>query len=83
MGSPVEWKAQWKGKPSGRESPVEGEVQTGMCQYSTSTFEDFCGCTALEMPESRELIEQIDGGKATITSRLRLEISEVLRSSRH
>ena len=27
------------------------EAQTGMFQWSTSTFENSCGCTALDMPE--------------------------------
>ena len=31
------------------------EAQTGMFQWSTSTFENFCGCTALDMPEWREM----------------------------
>ena len=30
---------------------VEREAQTGMCQWLTSTFENSCGCTALDMPE--------------------------------
>ena len=39
---------------------VEWEVQTGMCGWSTSTFENSCGCTALDMPEWRQTTEQID-----------------------
>ena len=34
--------------------------KTGMWQCSTSTFEDSCGCTALDMLESREMTEQTD-----------------------
>ena len=30
---------------------VEWEAQTGMCQWSTSTFDSSRGCTALDMPE--------------------------------
>ena len=30
---------------------VEWEAQTGMCQWSTATFENSCGCPALDMPE--------------------------------
>ena len=33
---------------------------TQMCQWSTSTFKNSCGCTALDMPEWREATEQID-----------------------
>ena len=40
--------------------PVESETQTGMCQQLTSTFEESCGCTVLDMPEQREMTEQID-----------------------
>ena len=29
---------------------VEWEAQTGMCRWSTSTFENSCGCTALDAP---------------------------------
>ena len=39
---------------------VEWEAQTGMCQWSTSTFENSCGCTALDILEWREMTEQID-----------------------
>ena len=40
---------------------VEWEAQTSIWQHSTSTFEDFFGCTALEMPVlSRKMTEQID-----------------------
>ena len=30
---------------------VEWEAQTGLCQWSTSTFDSSRGCTALDMPE--------------------------------
>ena len=36
------------------------EAQTGMCQWSTSTFQNSCGCTALDMLEWREMTEQTD-----------------------
>ena len=39
---------------------MEWEVQTGMCRWSTSTFVKSCGCTALDIPEWREMTEQID-----------------------
>ena len=31
-----------------------------MCRWSTSTFENLCGCTALDMQEWRKTTEQID-----------------------
>ena len=34
--------------------------QTGMCQWSTSTFKNSCGCTALDMLEWMEMTEQTD-----------------------
>ena len=37
-----------------------GETQTRVCQWSTSTFENSCGCTALDIPEWREMTERID-----------------------
>ena len=36
------------------------EAQTGLCRWSASTFENSCGCTKMDMPEWREMIEQID-----------------------
>ena len=43
-----------------------------------------CGCTVLDMPESKEMTQQIDWqGIATITGGLRLGRSEVLRIWRH
>ena len=39
---------------------MEWVAQTGMYRWSTSTFENFCGCTALDMPECREITERID-----------------------
>ena len=39
---------------------VEWEAQTGICRWSTSTFENSYGCTALAIPEWREMTEQID-----------------------
>ena len=41
-------------------SIVEWETQAGMCQWSTSTFEEYCGCTVVDMPELKEMTEQID-----------------------
>ena len=32
----------------------------GMCRWSTSTFENSCWCSALDMQECREMTEQID-----------------------
>ena len=63
---------------------VEWEAQTGMCRWSTFTFENSCGCTALDMPEWRETTEQILrlAGKATLTNGLPLLGREVLRSLR-
>ena len=34
------------------------KVQTGMCQRSTLTFENSCGCTLLDMPEWREITQR-------------------------
>ena len=39
---------------------VELRAQIEMCWWSTSTFVNSCGCTALDMPEKRETTEQID-----------------------
>ena len=39
---------------------MKWEAQTGMYQWSTSTFEYLCGCTALDMMECREMTMQID-----------------------
>ena len=41
---------------------VEWKAQTGMCRWSTSTFENSSGCSALslDMPEWRDMTEQID-----------------------
>ena len=39
---------------------VEWESQTKMCRRSTFPFQSSCGCTALDMLEWREMIEQID-----------------------
>ena len=50
-----------------------------MCRWSTSTFENSCGCTALNMPERREMTEQIDW-QAEQPSQV---VSEMLRSLRH
>ena len=44
--------------------------------------ESSCGCTALDMPERREMTEQRLAGKATLTTGLLLGRSEVLRSLR-
>ena len=51
--SQIQWACYKKWK-------VEWEAQTGMCQWSTSTFENSTGCTALDMPEWREMNERID-----------------------
>ena len=39
---------------------VEWKAQTVMCPRSTCTFEKSCGCTVLDMPESKEMTEQVD-----------------------
>ena len=39
---------------------VEWEARTGMWQWSTSTFENSCGCTAPDMSEWRKMTEQSD-----------------------
>ena len=38
---------------------VEWEALTGMCWWSTSTFKNSSGCTALDKLECREMTEQI------------------------
>ena len=63
---------------------VEWEAQSVMCQLSTSTLQNSYGCTALDMPEWREMAKQIDWPeKAAIKSGLRPGRSEVLRSLGH
>ena len=63
---------------------VEWEAQTGMCQWSTSTVENSCGCTVLDMPEKREMTKQIDWrAKATLTSGLLLGRSWGAQSQGH
>ena len=63
---------------------MEWEAQSGMCQWSTSTFENSRGCTALDMPEwkGHDRTDRL-AGKATLTSGLHLGRFEVRRSSRH
>ena len=39
---------------------MEWEAQIGICRWSTSRLENTCGRTALDMPEWREMTEQID-----------------------
>ena len=39
---------------------VQLEVQTRMCQCSTSIFKAFRGSTVLDMLEAREMAEQVD-----------------------
>jgi len=39
---------------------VERKAKTNMCQCAASTFENSCGCTSLDIVESREMTEQID-----------------------
>ena len=58
---------------------------TGICQWPISTLGISWRCAALDMPEWREMTEQIIilASKATFESGLLLEISEVLRSLRH
>ena len=67
-----------------REKKVEWEAGTEMCQLSTSTFENSCGCTALDMPEWREMTEQVDW-RENQPSQMAciLEDPRVLRSLRH
>ena len=43
-----------------KQGKVEWEAQAGMRQSSTSTFENPCGCTALDTPESRGMTKQRD-----------------------
>ena len=64
---------------------MEWEAQTGMCQWSTSTFEKSCGCTARDMPDRAKGNDRANrlAGKATLTSGLHLGKSEVLRNLRH
>ena len=62
---------------------VEWEAQTGMCRWSTSTFETSCGCTALHAGvKGNDRADRL-AGKAILTSGLLLGRSEVLTSLRH
>ena len=62
---------------------VEWEAQTGMCRWSKSTFETYCGCTALHAGvKGFDRADRL-AGKAILTSGLLLGRSEVLRSLRH
>ena len=56
-----------------------------MCQWSISTFEKSCGCTARDMPDRVMGNDRADrlAGKATLTSGLLLGKSEVMRNLRH
>ena len=76
--SQIQWACYKKWK-------VGREAQAGMYQWLISTFENSCGCTALDMLEWWEITKQIGwlAGKATLTSGLLLRRSEVLRSFRH
>ena len=58
---------------------------TGMCQWSTSTFQNSCGCTYCPGHAGVKGNDRADrlSGKATITSGLLLGRSEVLRSLKH
>jgi len=51
--SQIQWTCYKKWK-------MEWEAQAGVCQWSISTFENSCGCTALDIPEWREMTEQTD-----------------------
>ena len=48
-----------------------------------STFENSCGCTALDMPDLKETTEQTDWRTKQLTSGLLLGRFEKLRSLRH
>ena len=45
------WYKQWQ---------VEWEALAGMCRWSTLSFENSCVCTALDMLQWREMVEQTD-----------------------
>ena len=66
------YKKKWK---------VEWEAQTGMCQWSTSTFQNSCGYRYAGVKGN----DQADrmASKATLTSGLLFGRSEVLRSLRN
>ena len=49
-----------KRKKRKQKKEVGSEAQIGTCRCSTSTLEDSCGCTALDMPQGKEMAEQID-----------------------
>ena len=71
--SQIQWDCYKKWK-------VEWEAQTGMRRWSTSTFENSCGCTAGVKGNDRAARL---ASKATLTSGLLLGRSEVLRNLRH
>ena len=64
---------------------MEWEAQTGKCQWSTSAFENSCGCIYCPGHAGVKGNDRADRlvGKATLTSGLLLGRSEVLRSLRH
>ena len=62
---------------------VEWEAQTGICQWSTSTFGNSCGCTALDMLEWREMTVQIDWQAKQPSQVACFSEALVLRSLRH
>ena len=39
---------------------VEWEAKSGLCQWQMSTFKNFCGCTAMDMSEWKDMTKQID-----------------------
>ena len=57
--------------------------ETGMCQCSTSTFEESCGCTVLDNAAVKGNDRAALPGKATTTGGVRARRYEVSRSLRH
>ena len=72
--SQIQWACYKKWK-------VESEAQTGMCQFSTATFEKSYGGTVLDIAwvKGNDRADSLAGKKGTITGGVRLGRSEVLR----
>ena len=62
---------------------VKCEAQTGTCQWWISTLKNSCGCTALDMPEWKEMTEHVCCGQSNHWKWLASQKSEVFRSVKH
>ena len=60
-----------------------GSPDWHICQRWTSTLKNSCGCTALDMPEWKEMTEHVCCGQSNQWKWLASQKSEVFRSLRH